>query len=95
MKRQEDRQAGQVLVQVALMMVVLLGFLALAVDVSQVYLKRRQLQNAADAGALEGARQICFENQDWAAARGRPEWLITNALQGSGKLSCPCKALGK
>ncbi len=70
MRRNEERLAGQALVQVALSLVVLLGFLALAVDVGQVYLKRRQLQNAADAGALEGARRICFENQTWSQAQG-------------------------
>ena len=58
MSEHRERENGQALVQVALMLVVLLGFLALAVDVSQVYLKRRQLQNAADAGALEGARPV-------------------------------------
>ncbi len=65
----DSKQDGQALAQVALLLVVLLAFLALAVDVGQVYLKRRQLQNAADAGALEGARYICFEENNVAAAR--------------------------
>lgn len=70
MKTWDDREQGQVLAQVALAMVVLLAFLALAVDVGQVYLKRRQLQNAADAGALEGARQMCFvPGQTYASAQ--------------------------
>jgi hypothetical protein len=66
--KKDEKQGGQVLVQVALLLVVLLGFLALAVDVSQVYLKRRQLQNAADAAALEGARSMCFETFDFSPA---------------------------
>jgi len=55
-----DRQRGQILVQVAIMVGVLLAFVALAVDGGQVYGGRRRMQNAADAGALAGARKICF-----------------------------------
>lgn len=53
-------QNGQVLVQVALMILVLLLFVGLAVDVGNIYGERRHMQNAADAGALAGAREICF-----------------------------------
>jgi len=56
-RRRED---GQVLVQVALMIFVLVLFVGLAVDVGNVYGERRHMQNAADAGALAGARAICF-----------------------------------
>ena len=55
------KENGQTLVHVALMMVVLLGFLALAIDVGLLYFERRRMQNAADAGALAGAREICLE----------------------------------
>ncbi|MBC7234988.1 MAG: pilus assembly protein [Chloroflexi bacterium] len=55
-----SKQRGSVLVQTALMMTVLLAFVALAVDLGQVYAVRRRLQNAADAGALAGARALCF-----------------------------------
>jgi Flp pilus assembly protein TadG len=56
------QESGQVLIQVAVMLVVLLGFVALAVDVGNVYSERRRMQNAADAGALAGARELCFVN---------------------------------
>ena len=46
---------GQVLVVVALVFVVLLGFAALAVDVGYMYTVRHELQRCADAGALAGA----------------------------------------
>lgn len=63
------KESGQTLVHVALMMVVLLGFLALAIDVGLLYSERRRMQNAADAGALAGAREICLEPKayggDW------------------------------
>jgi hypothetical protein len=54
------------------MLIVLLGFLALAVDVGYLYSERRRMQNAADAGALAGAREICLVPKayggDWRAA---------------------------
>jgi len=54
--------SGAVAVVVALLMVPLLAFTALVVDVGALYVERRQLQNAADAGALAIA-------QDCGAAR--------------------------
>ncbi|MFC2029558.1 pilus assembly protein TadG-related protein [Chloroflexota bacterium] len=59
-----DRQAGQTLIQVALFMTVLLSFLAIAIDVGNLYQSRRKMQNAADAGALAGSWQTCFGNPD-------------------------------
>jgi hypothetical protein len=51
-------QHGAVLVFVALLLVVLLGIAALAVDIGYVAITRNQLQNAADAGALAGAGKL-------------------------------------
>jgi len=69
-RRRED---GQVLVQVALMIFVLLLFVGLAVDVGNVYGERRHMQNAADAGALAGAREICFGDPAPANVVGQAE----------------------
>ena len=55
-------QHGQTLVLVALAMVVLLLVSGLAIDVGVWYGQRRSLQNAADAGALAGAWEICHGN---------------------------------
>jgi hypothetical protein len=71
-------QKGQVLVQVALMMVVLILFVGLAVDGGNVYSSRRRMQNAADAAALAGAWELCVGNpaiaqataQDYAEQNG-------------------------
>lgn len=52
-------EGGQALVMVALAMAALLAFLALAIDVGSVYAERRRMQNAADAGALAGAKVLC------------------------------------
>ena len=55
-----DNEQGAAGVLVAVMMLVLIGVGAIAVDVGQIYAERAELQNAADAGALAGA-QICSE----------------------------------
>jgi Flp pilus assembly protein TadG len=47
-------ESGQILVMATLMLPVLLGFLALAVDIGYAYDYRRQLQTAADAAARAG-----------------------------------------
>ena len=49
---------GAVAVIVAIMVVVLLSFGALALDISNAMIARNELQNVADASALAGARQL-------------------------------------
>lgn len=49
---------GQAMVLMALLMVVLMGFAALAVDGGRLYITKSQLQNAADAAALAGAQDL-------------------------------------
>ena len=49
---------GAVAVTVAIMLVVLLSFGALALDISNAMIARNELQNVADAAALAGARQL-------------------------------------
>ena len=51
----QDKQLGYVVVTVALLLVVFLGFGALAVDVGVLFSARTAAQAAADAGALAGA----------------------------------------
>ena len=51
-------QRGAVAVIVALTLVVLLAFGALAVDLGYLMMVKNELQNAADAGALAGAREL-------------------------------------
>ncbi|MBS9405261.1 hypothetical protein KG088_16720 [Halomonas sp. TRM85114] len=50
------RQGGVSMVLLAVSLFMLLGFTALAVDGGNLYVARNELQNAADAGALAGAR---------------------------------------
>jgi Flp pilus assembly protein TadG len=49
---------GAVAVIVAILLAVLIGFTALSVDVGHLYVVHNELQNAADAGALAGARVL-------------------------------------
>jgi hypothetical protein len=51
-------QRGAVLIWVTFFLVVLLGFVALGIDVAKVMATRSQLQNAADAAALSGASAV-------------------------------------
>lgn len=51
-------QQGTVIVYVGILILVLIGFSALAVDIGHLYVARNELQNAADAGALAGAREL-------------------------------------
>ncbi|MBX6341832.1 MAG: pilus assembly protein, partial [Thermomicrobiaceae bacterium] len=51
--RRPPRQVrGQVMVMFALMVTILIGFTALAIDVSHLLSERRAAQNAADAAAM-------------------------------------------
>ncbi len=56
-----DRERGGIAIVVAILMVALLGFAALAVDVGVLYAERTQLRNGADAAALAIA-QKCARN---------------------------------
>jgi Flp pilus assembly protein TadG len=56
-----DGERGAVTVVVAILMVALLGFAAIAVDIGLLYSERAQLQNAADASAL-GVAQKCAKD---------------------------------
>ncbi|HEX9228763.1 MAG TPA: pilus assembly protein TadG-related protein [Arthrobacter sp.] len=57
LKAGADKQRGATGVLVSVIMLVLIGAGAMAVDVGQIYGERAQLQNAADAGAMAAAQQ--------------------------------------
>ena len=56
--RHARRERGQILPLAALMLVVLLGIGAFAIDIGYAYYAKRQLQSAADAAALAGAQDL-------------------------------------
>jgi Flp pilus assembly protein TadG len=55
-------QKGAVLVLVAVLLIVFVGMAAMALDVGHLYLVRNELQNAADSGALAGARELYLDS---------------------------------
>lgn len=68
---------GQTLVWVAIMLVVLMGFVGLAVDGGSLLSERRAMQNAADAAALEAARARCFDDSTVAQAITKAQTFAT------------------
>lgn len=64
LKLRQDSETGGVSVIVALLMVVLLGFTAIAVDVGMLYSEKAQLQNGADAAALLVAQKCAKDPAD-------------------------------
>ena len=60
---------GQVFVLSALSMVVLMGFAAVAIDVGSLWNTKRQMQTAADAAAVAGARELKNGNSPDDAAK--------------------------
>ena len=54
----KNRQGGAVAVTVGVSMVMLIGFLALVIDLGHLYITKTELQNAADAAALAGAKEL-------------------------------------
>jgi hypothetical protein len=75
------KQEGQVLVQVAMLMVVFLAFMAIAIDVGNMLTERRRMQNAADAGALAGAWEICFGDPALAESSAQEYAITRNGAQ--------------
>ena len=78
-------QQGVTLPLVAILMFVLLGFTALAVDLSNLYVVRNELQNSADAGALAGARFLY--NDDGAAVNPGANLIAYNAARDNKALA--------
>jgi Flp pilus assembly protein TadG len=63
---EDDRGAVAVIVAILLAGGVLLGFLALVIDVGELYLERQQLQSGADSAAIALARACATATQDCA-----------------------------
>jgi hypothetical protein len=61
---ESDTERGAVLVTFAVTLVLLLSFLALAIDVGQGYVERRRVQAVADAASLAAAQVLTAEGSD-------------------------------
>ena len=62
--QRNEREAGQSILIIAFIVVVLLALVALVVDVGNAYAHRRMVQNAVDAAALAGARKLAFRRYE-------------------------------
>lgn len=77
---------GQILVLVAVSLVVLLGFAALAIDIGYFYHTKNQLQGAADAAALAGASELQYGSTSQSQPLARQE---------AWKFACKNRAAGQ
>src|SRR5574341_1886636 len=72
-----DPERGQVLIVAVLLMAIIMGFTALAIDVGLFLEERRDNQNDADAAALAGVQYLpehpalaLLASRDWAKKNG-------------------------
>ncbi len=80
-------ESGQVLVLAALLMTVLIGFAALAVDIGMTTVVKSKLQNTADAAALAGVQSLGDGNIETIAityANQNGMKATTNGVEQSG-----------
>ena len=79
-------QRGAVAITFAFSLLVLFGFMALVFDLGRTYVVRTELQNAADAAALAGAKEL---NQTKAGVDAAVARAIAMAGQNNFKFSTP------
>ena len=89
---------GIAMLWLAISIVVLILFMGIAIDGSRVYLTANQLQNAADAAALAGARTVRTD-QEYAREQARYIAGLNFALKDSvavskSRTSCETSRLG-
>ncbi|MDI1244348.1 MAG: pilus assembly protein TadG-related protein [Rhodoferax sp.] len=84
--RPDQGQRGAVAIMFGLSLLVLFGFMALVFDLGRTYVVRTELQNAADAAALAGAKQL---NQTAAGVDSAAAYAIAMAAQNSFNFSTP------
>src|SRR5512143_181900 len=84
MKHTHDDEQGQAIVILALMMIGLLAFAALAVDGGNTYTERRRSQNAAYAVALAGARQLWIDQSTGYSGESNVVYAMNTVAQQNG-----------
>lgn len=85
MTKRADTERGAISVVVALVLVCLLGFAALAVDVGALYAERAQVQNGSDAVALMVAQKCAksISDPECSGTWPRPSGLAGNLANGN------------
>lgn len=84
-----DRQHGQVLVMLAILLTLLLAFAGLSIDIGRQMAERRHLQNAADAAALAACRALIAGDSDTAASQAARAVAMINLEGSPAGLSVP------
>ncbi|AIO40659.1 tad-like Flp pilus-assembly family protein [Burkholderia cenocepacia] len=82
--KRRQKQKGAVAITVALLMTILLGFAALAIDIGYLFVVRNELQNAADAAALAGAPCLYPRAQCSNQTAHAPDWATAQAQTVQG-----------
>jgi hypothetical protein len=90
----KSRQQGAVVIIVAICIVVLVGMLGLVLDLGRLYVTKSDLQNAADAAALSGAKQldgtdtgICCDSTSSAVGMAKGTASLNSFFSNTGKVS--------
>lgn len=79
-----ERRQGQAIILVVVAVLVLTAILVLALDGGRIFLDRRQLQDAADAGALAGAERLeVLPYGNFAAAHTQALQTVVKNLPGT------------
>lgn len=86
-------RSGQAIVVMALAFTALMGMVALAVDIGNVTLQRRNLQGLADAAALTGAQIFVIDNAGQPSITGAGYQAARDYLMVSG-IGTTCDATG-
>ena len=77
-KTRESGERGQMMVMFALLLVVLIGFVALTIDVGFAFVERRNLQSAVDAAALAAAQDFANGESEATATATAIDYLQRN-----------------
>lgn len=92
-------ERGQAIVFLALGFVVLLGFVALAIDGGMIYSNRRNVQNAADASSLSGGGAAALSLANSAAAEEpgstQTEWDCTSSAVSNAMYAAQVSAINR
>jgi len=83
-------QSGAYLVLVTILLVVLIGVGALALDLGRLFVLRSEMQNAADAAAIAAAREL----DGTGGARSRAELAAKNLLEHDSRFAQQSELLG-
>jgi Flp pilus assembly protein TadG len=83
-----NKEKGQSLIIITLLLLVFLGMMAFVIDGGMSYANRRSAQNAADAGALAGANELCKGNGAVAATNRAIDYAV-NKNKATSAIAIP------